>query len=121
MIYYKIIIHMQRLNSLEMKPKSDIDLEEFSIIDSQALMISQSEKVVEKIESDMLIIYEIMRDINCITHNQGELVNNIEQSITNAQTSVAYGISELSKASEIQPSYVSYIGNIRKFIGKLFF
>ena len=59
---------------------------------------------LQKLESDMLAIHEIMIDLNNLLNVQGETLNNIEANITSAEYNVEQGVNELDKAKNMENS-----------------
>ncbi|KAL1505218.1 hypothetical protein ABEB36_004832 [Hypothenemus hampei] len=67
-------------------------------------MLIEREETVKKIESDILDINQIMRELGSMVHEQGETIDTIENSIDHAVGNVSEGAEQLVKASRYQTS-----------------
>lgn len=68
-------------------------------------MMLEREQRFRQIEADVLDINQIMKELSSITHQQGEVVDTIENTIEYTVSNVESGASELAKASEYQNRY----------------
>uniref|UniRef100_A0A1B0F074 t-SNARE coiled-coil homology domain-containing protein n=1 Tax=Lutzomyia longipalpis TaxID=7200 RepID=A0A1B0F074_LUTLO len=68
-------------------------------------ILVERETRVREIESAVLDVNQIMRDLNVLVSQQGEVVDTIEGSIENTRGNVEEGTSELMKAAESQAKY----------------
>ena len=57
-------------------------------IENQEILISQRDNDISKIESEILTVNEMFKDINTLTQTQGELINNIEYYIHESKTNL---------------------------------
>lgn len=62
----------------------------------------EREQRVHQLESDIIDINEIMRDLSAMVHTQGEMVDSIEQNVETAHGHVEEGRQELVKAAAYQ-------------------
>jgi len=70
----------------------DIDLE----------LIRDREERVRQLESDILDINEIFRDLGSMVHEQGEVIDSIENNVEKAYDNVEAGAGQLEQAAEYQ-------------------
>lgn len=71
-------------------------------VDTQAAFIEEREEGIRALESTMLEVNDIFRDLSSIIHDQGEMLDNIESNITVASSNVESGTEQLGKASRYQ-------------------
>ncbi|XP_059145673.1 syntaxin-7-like isoform X2 [Physella acuta] len=72
--------------------EQDVDLE----------LIKEREDAIKKLESDIMDVNQIFKDLGMLVHEQGEVLDSIEANIDNAQLSVEEGTKQLSKARDYQ-------------------
>uniref|UniRef100_A0A0B6YUP9 Syntaxin-7 n=1 Tax=Arion vulgaris TaxID=1028688 RepID=A0A0B6YUP9_9EUPU len=70
----------------------DVDLE----------LLREREDAIKKLESDIMDVNQIFKDLGMLVHEQGEVLDSIEANIDNAQMSVEEGTKQLSKARDYQ-------------------
>ncbi|CAH1993993.1 unnamed protein product [Acanthoscelides obtectus] len=68
-------------------------------------MLLERESRIKQIESDILDVNQIMRELGSLVHQQGEVIDTIENSIDHAVGNVEEGTEELVKASQYQRKY----------------
>ncbi|VEN33940.1 unnamed protein product [Callosobruchus maculatus] len=68
-------------------------------------MLLERESRIKQIESDILDVNQIMRDLGSMVHQQGETIDTIENSIDHAVGNVEEGAEQLVKASRYQAKY----------------
>lgn len=68
-------------------------------------MLLEREQRVEKIETDILTINEIMREINALTNEQGEMIDGVESQIEYTAGNVDEAATELLRGARYQSSY----------------
>ncbi|KAJ8985382.1 hypothetical protein NQ317_007539 [Molorchus minor] len=68
-------------------------------------MLLEREARIKQIESDVLDINQIMRELGAFVHIQGETIDTIENSIDHAAGNVEEGTEQLIKASQYQNKY----------------
>ncbi|KAF5281980.1 hypothetical protein FQA39_LY00504 [Lamprigera yunnana] len=68
-------------------------------------LLLDRESRIQQIESDILDVNQIMRELSVLVHEQGETVDTIENSIERATGHVEEGTEELLKASRYQSRY----------------
>lgn len=71
-------------------------------VDTQAAFIEEREEGIKALESTMLEVNDIFRDLSSIIHDQGQMLDNIESNITVASSHVESGTEQLGKASRYQ-------------------
>jgi len=72
--------------------EQDVDLE----------LIQEREDSIKKLESDIMDVNQIFKDLGMLVHEQGEVLDSIEANIDNATMSVEEGTKQLSKARNYQ-------------------
>ncbi|CAG5134873.1 unnamed protein product [Candidula unifasciata] len=72
--------------------EQDVDLE----------LLREREDAIKKLESDIVDVNQIFKDLGMLVHEQGEVLDSIEANIDNAQMSVEEGTKQLSKARAYQ-------------------
>lgn len=70
----------------------------------QALFIER-EQMIQQIETDMLDVNQIFKELGSMVHEQGEILNTIEANVESTHYEVNAGRQQLSKASEYQQKY----------------
>ncbi|XP_045479582.1 syntaxin-12 [Harmonia axyridis] len=65
-------------------------------------MLMERETRIRQIESDVLNVNEIMRELGTLVHDQAEVIDTIENSIDHAVGNVEEGTEQLLKAAEYQ-------------------
>ncbi|XP_062506961.1 syntaxin-7-like [Corticium candelabrum] len=73
-------------------------------IEFQQALIEEREENIKKIETEILEINEIFRDIGTLVHEQGEQIDLIEANITTTKTRVEEGNQQLKSAAKHQKS-----------------
>ncbi|CAG9854650.1 unnamed protein product [Phyllotreta striolata] len=68
-------------------------------------LLVERETRIRQIESDILDVNQIMRDLGALVHTQGETIDTIENSIDHAAGNVEEGAEHLVKASRYQTRY----------------
>lgn len=68
-------------------------------------MLLEREQRIQQIESNILDVNEIMRELGAMVHEHGDIINSIENNIENVHGNVELGQQELQKASEYQISH----------------
>eukprot|EP00118_Oscarella_pearsei_P014445 m.123638 g.123638 ORF g.123638 m.123638 type:complete len:301 (+) comp37827_c1_seq1:72-974(+) len=72
------------------------------IVDFHETEIEEREEAIRTIESDMVEVNEIFRDLGTLVHEQGEQIDLIETHITTTKGRVEDGTQQLRKAKEYQ-------------------
>ncbi|XP_028406375.1 syntaxin-7-like isoform X2 [Dendronephthya gigantea] len=65
-------------------------------------LIEERERAIRQLESDIMDVNEIFRDLGTMIHEQGEIVDNIESHVESAGSHVEDANVQLAKASEYQ-------------------
>ena len=63
-------------------------------------VIRDREQAIRKIESDIVEVNQIFKDLAGIVHEQGTVIDSIEGNIENSSVQIQHGTQELYKASE---------------------
>lgn len=72
------------------------------LIDDDLALIQDREERVRQLESDVLDVNEIFRDLGTMIHEQGEQIDSIEANVERAYGNVEQGTEQLLKASQYQ-------------------
>ncbi|KAK0162718.1 hypothetical protein PV327_006473 [Microctonus hyperodae] len=68
-------------------------------------LILEREDSIRRIEGDILDVNQIMREFGVLVHQQGDMIDTIENSIENVHGNVELGAQELVKASNYQNKF----------------
>ncbi|XP_053212905.1 syntaxin-12-like [Panonychus citri] len=90
-----------------------IDLASPGAIGSQQSVIQMEEEVdletmrereqaIRKLESDILGVNQIFKDLATLVHDQGEVIDSIEANVENATSHIEEGVQQIAKAREYQ-------------------
>jgi len=72
------------------------------VIDDDLGLIQEREDRIRELESDILDVNEIFRDLGAMVYDQGERIDTIEANVETAYTDVEAGTEQLQKASTYQ-------------------
>lgn len=64
--------------------------------------LREREKSIRKIESDIVDVNQIFKDLATMVHAQGEVIDSIEANVESATIQVSEGASQIAKAREYQ-------------------
>uniref|UniRef100_UPI00398F858F syntaxin-7 n=1 Tax=Pristiophorus japonicus TaxID=55135 RepID=UPI00398F858F len=78
------------------------DQEVVGITEEDLELIRERETSIKQLESDILDINEIFKDLGMMIHEQGDLVDSIEANVETAEVHVQQGSQQLSRAAEYQ-------------------
>ncbi|XP_074643155.1 syntaxin-7-like [Tubulanus polymorphus] len=67
-------------------------------------LIQEREESVKKLESDIIGLNDIFKELGMLVHEQGEVIDSIEANVENAQIHVQEGNTQLEKARDYQSS-----------------
>lgn len=70
----------------------------------QGLLLEREQRI-RQIESDMLDVNQVFRDLAAMVHEQGDTIGTIEENITSVAYNVEEGQQQLAKASNYQKAY----------------
>ncbi len=62
--------------------------------------MQEREQQIRQLESDILDINEIFKDLGTLVHEQGEMIDNIEDNVEQAYNQVEAGNEQLSQAAK---------------------
>jgi syntaxin 12/13 len=65
-------------------------------------LMQEREQSIRKLESDIMDVNQIFKDLGMLVHEQGEMIDSIETNVENAQIHVVSGTEQLQKAKEYQ-------------------
>ncbi|KAK3094772.1 hypothetical protein FSP39_006030 [Pinctada imbricata] len=104
----------------EARRREELQAQE-QIIEDDLALIQDREERIRQLESDILDVNEIFRDLATMVNEQGETIDSIEANVEKASSHVEAGTQQLSKASEYQVCYESlssYPNNLQKEISE---
>lgn len=67
-------------------------------------MLQEREQAIRKIESDIVEVNQIFKDLATMVHEQGEVIDSIEANIETATVQIHEGTNQLIKASDYSVS-----------------
>lgn len=73
-------------------------LEEVTITEEDLELIRERETNIQQLESDILDVNQIFRDLAVMIHDQGEMIDSIEANVERAEVYVEQGTGQLQKA-----------------------
>ncbi|XP_013404976.1 syntaxin-12 [Lingula anatina] len=79
-----------RQQTLQME--EDVDLQ----------LIQERETAIKQLESDIMDVNQIFKDLGMLVHEQGEVIDSIEANVESAQIQVEAGTEQLAKARDYQ-------------------
>jgi len=85
------------LDSPGTAPQQQITMEQ----DVDVGLIQEREQAIHKLESDIMDVNQIFKDLGMLVHEQGEVIDSIEANVENASVHVEQGTSELQKSQRI--------------------
>ncbi|KAL5248222.1 hypothetical protein ACHWQZ_G017414 [Mnemiopsis leidyi] len=81
-------------------------LQEFTDdLETTTALINEREEAIRKLETDMVTVNEIFREIGTMVYEQGDMIDNIEHNVEVARDRIDDGVVQLEKASEYQSKY----------------
>lgn len=87
----------------QQQSQSQIQMEEEVDVDE----LREREKSIRKIESDIVDVNQIFKDLATMVHAQGEVIDSIEANVESATIQVSEGASQIAKAREYQVFFYS--------------
>lgn len=87
---------------LEQERKREEQQIQDQIIEDDLTLIRDREERIRQLESDILDVNEIFKDLATMVNEQGETIDSIEGNVDKAYTNVETGTSQLAKAAEYQ-------------------
>lgn len=64
--------------------------------------LREREQAIHKIETDIVEVNQIFKDLATMVHEQGEVIDSIEANVETASMQVQQGAQQISKAREYQ-------------------
>lgn len=90
----------------EARQQNLAQLQEFSDdLETTTALINEREEAIRRLETDMVSVNEIFREIGAMVYEQGEMMDIIENNVETARDKVEDGVVELKKASDYQGAY----------------
>lgn len=69
-------------------------------------LLQEREQAIRKIESDIVEVNQIFKDLATLVHDQGEIIDSIEANIESTNIQIHEGNEQLVKASDYSVSYL---------------
>ena len=85
----------QKQQQTQIQMEEEVDLEE----------LKDREKSIRQIESDIVDVNQIFKDLATMIHAQGEVIDSIESNVETATIQVAEGATQITKARDYQVSH----------------
>ena len=86
--------------SFQQRPQQQSQIQMEEEVDVEELR--EREKSIRKIESDIVDVNQIFKDLATMVHAQGEVIDSIEANVESATIQVSEGASQIAKAREYQ-------------------
>jgi len=93
----------------EAAEKKHQKLQELKQVEFEQEMLIERERRVRQIESDMIDVNQIMRELSAMVQEQGDNINSIENNIDRTQSHVEEGRQQLEKASSHQRKHRKWL------------
>lgn len=68
----------------------------------------EREQAIRKLESDILGVNQIFKELATLVHEQGEVIDSIEANVESAHIYVEEGVQDITKAREYQVSNINH-------------
>lgn len=97
------LIDLQSPTSTDQQPlqqQSVLQIEEEVDLET----MREREQAIRKLESDILGVNQIFKELATLVHEQGEVIDSIEANVESAHIHVEEGVQEITKAREYQVS-----------------
>ncbi|XP_068609800.1 syntaxin-7 [Brachionichthys hirsutus] len=75
-----------------------------AITEEDLRMIQERESAIKQLESDIVDVNDIFKDLGMMVHEQGDIIDSIEANVENADVKVQRGTQQLSRAADHQRS-----------------
>ncbi|KAJ8334912.1 hypothetical protein SKAU_G00405510 [Synaphobranchus kaupii] len=89
-------------NNLEDWGQSTTQTEEGAITEEDLELIKERETNIRQLESDILDVNQIFKDLAVMIHDQGEMIDSIEANVESAEVHVDHGTEQLQRAAHYQ-------------------
>ena len=91
----------ERARLIEEEQRNQLDMMDAQV-DYSSSVIAERETAIKDIESTMMEVNDIYKDLSTLVVEQGAQLDNIEANMSAADSSVESGVTQLSKASRYQ-------------------
>ncbi|KAG2468645.1 STX7 protein, partial [Polypterus senegalus] len=92
----------ENISSFESKNRSEAQVQEDAITEEDLMLIKERETAIRQLESDIVNINEIFKDLGMMIHEQGETIDSIEANVENAEVHVQSANEQLARAADYQ-------------------
>lgn len=100
----KISKHLELFIKLKLKSSQPSQQQEHKMLqieeDVDVQLLREREQAIQKIESDIVEVNQIFKDLASVVHDQGEVIDSIEANIESTGIQIQEGTQQLFKASD---------------------
>lgn len=84
--------------------ETQVQVEDEAITKEDLILIEEREQAIRQLESDIVDINDIFKDLGVMVHEQGDMIDSIEANVETTHVNVQSGTQHLSRASAHQGS-----------------
>ncbi|KAI7690041.1 Syntaxin-12 [Sarcoptes scabiei] len=112
----KALIDLQSSQPSQQQEHKMLQIEE----DVDVQLLREREQAIQKIESDIVEVNQIFKDLASVVHDQGEVIDSIEANIESTGIQIQEGTQQLFKASDysskkkeihVDPNFFNHLGH----------
>ncbi|XP_063351439.1 syntaxin-7 isoform X1 [Pelmatolapia mariae] len=83
---------------------SQIQVQADAVTEEDLRLIQERESAIRQLESDIVDINDIFKDLGMMVHEQGDMIDSIEANVENTETNIQKGVHQLARAADHQQS-----------------
>ncbi|XP_039873416.1 syntaxin-7-like isoform X2 [Simochromis diagramma] len=83
---------------------SQIQVQADAVTEEDLRLIQERESALRQLESDIVDINDIFKDLGVMVHEQGDMIDSIEANVENTETNIQKGMHQLARAADHQQS-----------------
>lgn len=80
--------------------------------------LQEREVAIRKIETDIVEVNQIFKDLATMVHEQGDVIDSIEANVETASYQVTEGAQQIAKAREYQVWTCLFLDNLKHMISR---
>uniref|UniRef100_A0A3Q4N864 Syntaxin-7 n=1 Tax=Neolamprologus brichardi TaxID=32507 RepID=A0A3Q4N864_NEOBR len=81
-----------------------IQVQADAVTEEDLRLILERESALRQLESDIVDINDIFKDLGMMVHEQGDMIDSIEANVESTETNIQKGMHQLARASDYQQS-----------------
>lgn len=81
-----------------------LQAEEEAMSEEDLRLIQEREQAIKQLESDIVDINDIFKDLGMMVHEQGEIIDSIEANVERTDQNITSGMQQLARAAQYQSS-----------------